>query len=170
MNRAGTWGVESGGVTHSTGQDESVSDDIAHTDVAGQAHKRLRLLWVWPALGLLAIVVVAVSVLAATRTSETSRSYVCADAGGPIFDVATPDEAFELWWQSVGPPSAAQMTQAFPAMSVEPAARKDFVRSIGSAGTVGWAWEFADGEQVSVSASRVTSANGWMVAANRCSF
>lgn len=118
----------------------------------------------------MAIVVVAAVVLVTTKTSETPRNYVCTNAGGPIFDVATPDEAFEVWWQSVGPMGAAQMTQAFPAMSVGAPVREDFVRSTGAGGTVGWAWEFAEGEQVSVSVSRVTSASGWMVAANRCSF
>ena len=54
--------------------------------------------------------------------------------------------------------------------SVETPVREDFVRSTGSGGAVGWAWEFAEGEEVSVSVSRVTSANGWMVAPNRCSF
>lgn len=147
-----------------------MSDELANADATERADTRSPRRWLWAALALVAAVALTAVVLVATRTSETPKNYVCTDAGGPIFDVATPDEAFEVWWQSVGPTWAAQMTQAFPAMSVGAPVREDFVRSTGSGGTVGWAWEFAEGEMVSVSVSRVASSNGWMVAANRCSF
>jgi hypothetical protein len=124
--------------------------------------------WPWIALAT-AVVLVAVAGLVVVNRSSGSKEYVCTAIGGPIFDVATPDEAFDAWWEASGPVEAAGLTQVYPPVSVEAPAREDFNRSRGSEESAGWRWEFSDGQTVSVSVARVSTAEGWQVAANRCS-
>lgn len=145
-----------------------VSDHVSQAGVPeGTDEPSRRRVWIAVAgIGVMAAAVVALVVVGG---SEDSTGYTCTTQGGRVFNVATPDVAFEEWWQTNGPAAAVQLTQAVPAISVETPVMEDFVREDGSDGSAGWTWEFADGEMVSVSVSRVTTADGWMVAANRCS-
>jgi|GEM_PF-3384671 len=90
--------------------------------------------------------------------------------GSPV--AATPDAAFEAWWQAGGPEASMHwVSYPTPTEGVEPPTRQDFVKLSDTQ----WEWVYAKGRTVGVDVAHgpdvLIQGDGWAVAGvNGCAY